>query len=289
MADHALSLERVCSIEGCDRPTGIPGTARGWCTIHYGRWQRNGDPLLVRRKRNRCTVNDCDAYVRARGLCMKHLHRFNRHGTTEPPKPWIDLPEGMRWCTGCQGARPADQFSGKHSVCRPCAADVRRRWRSKNPVHAPRVATRCAACGTSFDGDKRNRLYCSGSCRKVGKLRYDTAYERPPERRHEANKRWRESHPDTNRDKSQRYRARKIARHVEDVSSQAVLERDGWVCRLCGFLIDRSLSYPDPMSQSVDHRIPLIAGGEHSMANCQAAHLICNIRKGASIVLTEHT
>lgn len=36
--------ERGCSVEGCTRTH----LSRGWCGLHYGRWERNGDPLVVR-------------------------------------------------------------------------------------------------------------------------------------------------------------------------------------------------------------------------------------------------
>lgn len=33
----------ICSVDGCGNLT----NARGWCTTHYGRWQRHGDPLAI--------------------------------------------------------------------------------------------------------------------------------------------------------------------------------------------------------------------------------------------------
>ena len=45
------SSEMICSVEGCDRPAGLPGTARGWCRTHYGRWKRSGNPLGQFRER----------------------------------------------------------------------------------------------------------------------------------------------------------------------------------------------------------------------------------------------
>lgn len=32
-----------CSVEGCDQPS----KARGWCGLHYARWNRSGDPLYL--------------------------------------------------------------------------------------------------------------------------------------------------------------------------------------------------------------------------------------------------
>jgi len=32
----------TCDIEGCDRPVLV--ASRGWCSRHYQRWQRHGDP-----------------------------------------------------------------------------------------------------------------------------------------------------------------------------------------------------------------------------------------------------
>jgi len=34
----------ICSIHRCGKPALAP---RGWCHMHYGRWQRNGDPLKL--------------------------------------------------------------------------------------------------------------------------------------------------------------------------------------------------------------------------------------------------
>lgn len=34
---------RVCSVNGCDRPV----SGHGFCSLHYQRWRRNGDPLTT--------------------------------------------------------------------------------------------------------------------------------------------------------------------------------------------------------------------------------------------------
>lgn len=62
-----------------------------------------------------------------------------------------------------------------------------------------------------------------------------------------------------------------------------IFERDNWTCGICGEPIDRTLAHPDPMSASLDHVVPIVAGGGHTRANTQASHLICNLKKWATV------
>ena len=49
------------------------------------------------------------------------------------------------------------------------------------------------------------------------------------------------------------------------------------ICALCGKPVNKTLKYPDPMSATVDHIIPLDRGGHPSdLDNLQLAHLKCN-------------
>ncbi|MFC4783289.1 HNH endonuclease [Nocardioides sp. MAHUQ-72] len=82
-------------------------------------------------------------------------------------------------------------------------------------------------------------------------------------------------------------RMRELAATAERFDPLEVYERDGWVCALCARPVDRALAWPDPMSRSLDHVIPLAANGHHSRANTQLAHWICNVRKGARLAENE--
>jgi 5-methylcytosine-specific restriction endonuclease McrA len=78
-------------------------------------------------------------------------------------------------------------------------------------------------------------------------------------------------------------RVRVEAATTERFDPRDVFDRDGWLCALCRMPIDRDLVWLDPMSVSVDHVLALVAGGEHSPENTQAAHWICNVRKGVRV------
>lgn len=59
-----------------------------------------------------------------------------------------------------------------------------------------------------------------------------------------------------------------------------IMERDGWVCHLCGGEIDRNAKARSREYGTVDHIIPLSKGGNHTLDNVAAAHGSCNSSKG---------
>lgn len=68
---------------------------------------------------------------------------------------------------------------------------------------------------------------------------------------------------------------------AEIIYPEAIYARDQWTCQLCGEPVDKTLVFPNPMSPSLDHRVPIAAGGTHTRDNTQLSHFVCNARKGS--------
>ena len=66
---------------------------------------------------------------------------------------------------------------------------------------------------------------------------------------------------------------------VEEVPYDDIYTRDGGICQICGLPVHPVKNVDDNWDGTIDHIIPLSAGGEHSFANCQLAHRICNSLK----------
>lgn len=59
----------------------------------------------------------------------------------------------------------------------------------------------------------------------------------------------------------------------------AIFDRDRWRCQLCGKRLKPSETYPHPDAATIDHVLPLAAGGDDVAANVQAACAHCNWHK----------
>lgn len=201
-----------------------------------------------------------------------------------------------RECAHCGAtySRPARHL-GKYCSTR-CASDApkpsrRRTW------PACKVSTgTCEHCGEAWSG-RYSRSYCSESCSSASRRRRDLDALRkdcgvcgqpvPGERvlsycpgdcYDEALRRGRKAY-------KQRRRAAKrgTGGKIENVVAHDIFERDNWSCGICDRAIDPAATYPSRASASLDHVVPLSWGGTHTALNVQAAHLGCNMAKGARV------
>jgi hypothetical protein len=142
-------------------------------------------------------------------------------------------------------------------MCRPCRQKLRQRI--------------CEQCGNPFEagGAPRPgapRRFCSKDCRVANRTKYThrRAASKASTRRRKA------QHRDT----------------WDGITDEQIYERDGYMCQIPGCdlgLIRRDLKFPEPLSPSIDHIVPTSRLGPDTEPNKRAAHLTCNLHRGAAI------
>ena len=99
-------------------------------------------------------------------------------------------------------------------------------------------------------------------------------------------RKWRTENPEKvkehQRKNSHQRRVRLQGGRFERFDYVEIFERDNWICGICTKPIDNKLKWPNPMSVSLDHIVPVSRGGGHVKENVQSAHLSCNISKGSN-------
>ena len=147
-------------------------------------------------------------------------------------------------------------------------------------------AKQCGApnCKRRFNADRMrewNRAYRQEHGAWYAGLNYPGQQRAYEKRRRQEKGHWRRLYPERAAAYDARRRALvEQARTTEAFAPIDVHTRDDWTCKLCLLPIDPEIAWPDPLSPSVDHVIPLSRGGVHAMHNVQSAHLGCNSSKG---------
>lgn len=221
-----------------------------------------------------------------------------------------------RTCQGCDtvivpGARERNKRRWCSDACRISAyreahpeyqirkAELAARRHRETFVPVPLHSLTCSTCGETFLARNATALYCSQLCRgraltaaRKADGRAKAYREQNADRIHAYNveyaPKWRVS--DTGRWAIKaggcRRRARMNDVELEEFTHVEIFERDRWICGLCESAIDPELRWPDRMSASLDHVIPISLGGGHLRSNVQPAHLVCNIRKGNRVAIS---
>lgn len=175
-------------------------------------------------------------------------------------------------------------------TCRWCSESWvanKRPTHCKKPPRTPKPRnTECAWCAGPIAIPAPNKKYCSPACRsichpqrkKVTHILYGActqcgdAFVRRAGQRGEF----------CTRACSRRARKRRGRRRLrgapqrEAYTLRQVAERDGWRCHLCGKRVPDRPYAARPLDPTVDHLIPVSAGGNDTLDNVALAHNRCN-------------
>lgn len=87
----------TCTVEDCDRHK---ASVAGYCSLHYKRYKRHGDPTVTLRQYRisldgLCTFDGCDKPLESRGYCSTHRGRLAAYGdpaiVKQPFKGWHEV------------------------------------------------------------------------------------------------------------------------------------------------------------------------------------------------------
>lgn len=133
-----------CDVDGCGRKP----LARGWCSAHWQRWKKTGDPggADIAHQHTRCQVNGCGSPNYGNGYCGPHWRRWKKYGN-----PTATPVRGQRG--GCS----VDGCADPHSARGYCASHYARWRRTGDAGTAFTVRRRDPAAR-----DEQGRKQCRG-------------------------------------------------------------------------------------------------------------------------------
>ncbi len=194
----------------------------------------------------------------------------------------VNHPRVERRCTTCNTTFTA---TSKRMYCSPACY-------RKRPTQHIRTLCNCSRCGQQFDKFHRSLNTLCATClvtKRQETMRSSVAGQMllcPSCGRQSPRRRAAQTYCSRacgNRAATRKKKAVHRRAFVEVVTLAVLFHRDGGVCQICALPVDLNICGTESMAPSIDHRVPLSRGGEHSYANTQLAHFGCNSRKGDRI------
>lgn len=230
-----------------------------------------------------CSWTGCDRDVVSRGYCKRCYKRARKAGT-------LELGPRYGMCEECSVVIEAGKAGPIPRRCPTCIENARRarmydEWRVARVARyeSERRWADCSDCGIRYERDIRDtKSFQCRPCREVAVSEWKRRWvERYPDKAYAAKRKWLEANRDVL--KAHSHRRRVLARDARSdrFTSRDIFERDGWACQICGVHLNPEIKFPDPLSPSLDHIIPIALKGTHTLDNVQAACMGCNWSKGA--------
>lgn len=183
----------------------------------------------------------------------------------------------MKACTKCGLKLPLDRYGsdksksdGLYPSCRDCASISKLVYYYKNRSVLSEKYRQRYATDTSFRdhvNDNAKVYYKNNSEKVKSRIRLWAEANHEKVRKNKASV-------------ESRRRARVRGLEVVKYDRDYIFERDNGICGICSKRVDKSLRWPNSMSFSINHIVPISKGGADTPDNVETSHLVCNMRVG---------
>ena len=149
-----MAASAICTIQGCNKPS----FAKGWCSSHYHRWRRHGDPMKGRTSPGerlryyeevvlKYEGDDCLIWPYTR--CDYGYGRMKRNGKDNPVHRFL--------CEDVNGPPPSSSYHAAHSCGnghRGCVNKHHLSWKTPTGNNADKILHGTLLYGERHPGSK---------------------------------------------------------------------------------------------------------------------------------------
>ncbi len=192
---------------------------------------------------------------------------------------WQSSNAETKVCAKCKQEKPiGDFYRNKNGIvrykCKRCVTEYNLEWKKNNREKANSQPWRKSEKYKARKREER-RVFCKRHPEKIREQKKDYR-EKHPEKNREKRKAYREKYPEKIKAQKQRRRALKMSAPGSFTGAEwlELKKKFNNLCARCG--------QEKPLT--VDHVIPLVAGGSNSIDNIQPLCLSCNSAKGTKTI-----